>query len=122
MLAENEVGNIWKRLAVFVNNDTIDDRKFDVWVVGRHLLHDRALCKADSDDKVKILLGKGPHRRFDRRRITRFDIVKTYVKIMLGPLYAFPRGRVERAVILAADVKNDAYSYLAAFAFSLSAL
>src|SRR5438445_7792393 len=122
MFAENEIGNIWNRLSVAVDNYTVDDRKFDIRVIGRHLLHDRPLGKPDADYQVEILLGKSTHRRLDRCRIARLDIIEADIKIILCAFYAFPRSSVERAVIFAANVKNNADAYLAALAPSLRAL
>src|ERR1051326_9226863 len=34
--------------------DAIDDRELDMRIIFRHLLHDRSLRKADSDDEVEI--------------------------------------------------------------------
>src|SRR5690606_41026073 len=94
----------------------VNDREFDVRIIHSDLLHYRSLGKTDADNQVKILFRECPHRRFDRCRISRFDVVKTDVQILFGAFDAFPRGGIERPVVLSADVENDADACRTTFA------
>src|ERR1700754_314914 len=102
VLLENQRSNV-RQLA-----HTVDDCKLNVWIVLRNLFHDRRLRETNADDQVEIAFGKRTHGRFDRVWGARFDVAQNYRQILRRPLYAFPRRRVERAIVLPADVKNDA--------------
>src|SRR6478672_648781 len=119
MLAKYQVRDIRKRLAVLVHDNSVDDREFDIRIIGRNLLHDRSLCKSDPDNEVETAFGECTHSRFDRGRVSRFNVVQTYVHVLLGALYAFPCSSVERTIVLAANIEHDADLYIAAFTFRL---
>src|SRR5215213_2318898 len=102
MLLENERRNVWE-LA-----DAVDDCELNVWVVFRYLLHDRRLCKTNSDDQIEITFGEGAHRGLDGVGCAGFDIAQDDWQILRGALHTFPGGGVERAIVLSADVKDDA--------------
>src|SRR5215213_4573720 len=101
MLLENERRNVWE-LA-----DAVDDCELNVWIVFCYLLHDRRLCKTNSDDQIEITFGERAHRGLDGVWCAGFDIAQDDWQILRGTLHTFPRSSVEGAIILSADVKND---------------
>src|SRR5690348_4041895 len=116
VLTKDKRGHVaLRRLAVGFHNDAVYDREFDIWVIGRHLLHDRTLGKSDADHQIEIPLGKCTHGRFDRGRVAGLYIVETDVHVLLRAFNTFPRRGIERPVILASDVEDYADPYLAAF-------
>src|SRR5215208_196013 len=88
--------------------DAIDDRELNVWVVFGDLLHDWGLSKANSDDQIEIAFGEGAHRGFDGVWCTGFDIAQDDWEIFRGTLHTFPGSGVKRAIVLSANVENDA--------------
>src|SRR6478609_90544 len=117
MLAKYKVSDIRKRFAIFIDDNAIDDREFDIRVVIRHLLHDRSLSKSDPNDQVEASLGKSAHRGFDRGWISRLDIVQANVHVFLRTLHTFPCRGIKRPIVLAADIKHDTDLDIAALAF-----
>src|SRR6185503_4573169 len=101
MLLEDQRSNVWQ-LA-----DAVDDGELNVRIVFRDALHDRRLCKSNTDDEIEISLGESAHRGFDCVWCTGFDIAQDYRKILCGTLHTFPRRGIERSVVLSADVEND---------------
>jgi len=97
----------------------------DVRIIGRHRLHDRRLSKADANHQVIAALGKRAHRRFNGGRIARLNIAQDDIHCRLvfsffvfarlpvgcltclGAFHSNPCGRIERAIVLAADVKDN---------------
>ena len=122
MLAKNERSNVrFRRLSIRFEYHTVDDGKFDVRIVVRDSLHYRTLSKANADYQVEVPFGECTHCRFDRGGIAGFDVVEANIQVLFGLLYALPGSRVERPVVLAADVENDADLCIAAFALCISA-
>src|SRR6266576_1115982 len=94
----------------------------DVWIIPGDTLHDGSLSKTDADDQVIAALSKRAHGRLNRSRITGLDIAENNIQrrlataslaIRQGPrfsaFHAGPRRRIERAIVFAADVKNNAH-------------
>ncbi len=102
VLLEDERGDV-RQLARAVH-----DGEVDVRVVLRHLLHDGGLREADADDEVVVALGEGAHRGLDGGRVAGLHVAQHDGKIFRGAHHALPRRRVEGAVVLAADVEDDA--------------
>src|SRR5215213_6183075 len=88
--------------------DAIDNGELDVRIILRHLLHDRRLRETHSDDQIEISFSKRAHRRLNRVRRAGFNVTQDNRQIFGRALHAFPRRRIERAIVLSADVKNNA--------------
>src|ERR1044071_2166841 len=101
MFLENERRNVGK-LAY-----AIDNRKLNIRIVFRNLLHDGRLGKTNSDDEIEVSFGERAHGRLDGVWRTGFDVAQHNRQILCGALHTFPRSSVERAIVLAADIKND---------------
>src|SRR3954451_10051249 len=118
MLFENERGDIRQF------TDPIHNGKANVWVILRHTFHDGSLREADTDDEVKTSFSEGTHRGFNRGWIPWLNVAQNDVHrglvtalavgplARLGTLHAGPRRRVERPIVLAANIENDADVYL----------
>src|SRR5580765_8300142 len=108
MFAKYERSDVFLRsLTVRLEDHAVDDGKLYVRKVGRDLLHDRTLRKANSDHQIKVPFCKGTHRRFDRGWIAGLNIVQANAEVLFRTFYPFPRGRVERTVVLTAYIKDD---------------
>src|SRR2546423_584936 len=108
VLLEDERGDV-RQVARAVN-----DGEVDVRVVLRHNVHYGCLGEADADDEVVAALGERAHRRLNRDGVAGLHVAQHYRDILRGALDALPRGGVERAVVLAADVEDDADANLSA--------
>src|SRR5688500_16026295 len=90
----------------------VDDRKLNVRIVFRDLLHDRRLCEAHANDEIEVAFREGTHRGFDRVWRSRFNVPQDDRMIFRRALHPLPRRRVERTIVLAADIENDPDAYL----------
>src|SRR5262249_55810235 len=117
VLLEIQRRNIWKL------DKTVDDRKLQIWIVARYLVHDRSLRKTDSYDQVVASLRKRAHQGLDRSRTAGLHVAQKDSQLIPRSLHALPRRRVERLVVFAPDVKHDADARPAArfIAFAQSA-
>src|SRR5262249_34486762 len=100
---------------------SINDGKMNLRIILRHDFHDGRLRETNPDNQVVPLLRKRAHRRFNRSGFSRLDIAQDNVESLLAatfavwPLAGFsaaharPGSRIKRTVILAADIKDDAY-------------
>ncbi len=100
--------------------DAVDDGELNVGIVLRDRVENRRLREADADDEVVFALGKRAHGRLDVDRRARLDVAQhdpeaglSAVRAVrqragLGAFHAVPRGGIEGAIVLAADVEHDA--------------
>src|SRR5437867_10667778 len=115
MLFENKRGHVWKLTY------TIDNCEVKVRIVLRDGFHDRRLGEADADDQIITTLCEGAHGRLNRSGISRLYIAQDDIHGRLsttrlairhhtgfGALYSGPCSSVERAIVFAADVEDDA--------------
>src|SRR5262249_20483880 len=87
-------------------------------VILRHVFQDRPLRESDAGDQVVAILRERPQRRPHWRRMPRFDVAQEDREILFRAQYAGVGGGVERAVVLAADVEDDADFLLFGVGFS----
>ncbi len=72
-------------------------------------LFDRLLLgEPDADDQIEILLRKGAQHRLEGIVVRRFDIFQEHAEFLLCIARPLVGGRVERLVILAAAVQDQA--------------
>src|SRR2546430_9829687 len=134
MFLENERSNIrFRSLAIVFEDHAVDDREVNVRIILRDGLHDWTLRKADADNEIVTALSERPHCRFDRDRIARLDIANDYIQwglatarlavgqhARLGALHSVPSRGIERTIVFAADVKDNADANLARIVSAVS--
>jgi hypothetical protein len=122
VLLEDERGDVLhRRLPIVFEDDAVDDGEADVRIVARDDLHDRTLREADADDEVIAALRERAHRRLDRRRVPGLDVAEhdpegrpsagrpaVRQHSCFGALDPCPGRGIERPIVLAADVEDDA--------------
>src|SRR5215510_2767573 len=102
VLLEHQAGDV-RRIGHRVNQHEMEPR-----VILRHFFQDRPLGEPHAGNEVVAVLSESPQRRLDRGRVARLDVAQDDREIFFRAQYARVRGGVERAVILAADVEDDA--------------
>src|SRR6266516_564813 len=100
--------------------DAINNGEVNVGVVLCHHFHDWRLGKSHPDDQIIFALSERAHCRLDRSWVARFYITQNDaqrrftatgsvgVLSSLGALHAGEGCGIERAIVFAADIKDDA--------------
>jgi hypothetical protein len=100
--------------------DAVDDREVNLRIIPGDRVDDGGLGEADADDQIEAALGERADCRLDVDRRARLDVSEQDAERRfpacgavgqpagLGAPHTGPRGCVERAIVLTADVEDDA--------------
>ncbi len=107
LLLEEEAAHV-RRLRLHIRLREVDDREVDVGEAVGHGLDRFGHQEADADHDVVVLLGECGEVRDVVRVRARDDDASLDAELVLGPLQPLVREEVERAVVEAADVRDEA--------------